>query len=125
MAATQLQPKRPEAAKVLTGALLRASSILGLKKRELSRVLGLSEASVSRLGRSRELNLQAKEAELAALFLRAFRSLDALVGGSGSKAAAWFRAPNDHLDGVPAELVQGAEGLVEVVHYLDAMRGTL
>jgi len=110
---------------VLTRALLRAAAHLGLKKRELGLVLGLSEASVSRLGRSRELNLDAKEAEFAALLLRAFRSLDALVGGSESKAMAWFRAENHHLGGVPAMLAQRAEGLVSVVHYLDAMRGTL
>jgi len=115
----------PDPGAVLTGAVLRASTLLGYKKRELSQVLGLSEASVSRLGRSRMLNLEAKETELGALFLRAFRSLDALVGGNESKARAWFRAENHHLGGVPAELCQRAEGLVSVVHYLDAMRGTL
>ena len=115
----------PDPSAVLTGAVLRASTLLGYKKRELSQVLGLSEASVSRLGRSRMLNLEAKETELGALFLRAFRSLDALVGGNESKARAWFRAQNHHLGGVPAELCQRAEGLVSVVHYLDAMRGTL
>jgi len=115
----------PDPSAVLTGAVLRASTLLGYKKRELSQVLGLSEASVSRLGRSRMLNLEAKETELGALFLRAFRSLDALVGGNESKARAWFRAENHHLGGVPAELCQRAEGLVSVVHYLDAMRGTL
>jgi len=47
------------------------------------------------------------------------------VGGNESKARAWFRAENHHLGGVPAELCQRAEGLVSVVHYLDAMRGTL
>ncbi|NOY92302.1 MAG: DUF2384 domain-containing protein [Deltaproteobacteria bacterium] len=113
----------PDPAEVLTQALLRASALLGL--RELSHVLGLSEASVSRLGRSRRLNLEAKETELGALLLRAFRSLDALVGGSESKARAWFWGDNHHLGGVPAELCQRAEGLVSVVHYLDAMRGTL
>ena len=115
----------PDPSAALTGAVLRASTLLGYKKRELSQVLGLSEASVSRLGRSRMLNLEAKETELGALFLRAFRSLDALVGGNESKARAWFRAENHHLGGVPAELCQRAEGLVSVVHYLDAMRGTL
>ncbi|MBW2462406.1 MAG: DUF2384 domain-containing protein [Deltaproteobacteria bacterium] len=122
--APQLEPASPDPAEVLTEALLRASDLLGLKKRELSRVLGVSEASVSRLGRSRTLNLEAKETELGALFLRAFRSLDALVGGSEPKARAWLRADNHHLGGVPAELCQRAEGLVSVVHYLDAMRGT-
>lgn len=120
-----LHDSSPDPSAVLTGAVLRASTLLGFRKRELSQVLGVSEASVSRLGRSRTLNLEAKETELAALFLRAFRSLDALMGGNEAKARAWFRAENHHLGGVPAELCQRAEGLVSVVHYLDAMRGTL
>lgn len=126
-AAIPIEPSssRPQAAPVLTKALLRAAELWGLKKRELAQILGTSEASVSRLGRERQLNPKGKEMELAALLLRAFRSLDALVGGDERKAAAWLRARNTHLEGVPLELCERAEGLVTVVQYLDAMRGTL
>jgi hypothetical protein len=102
-----------------------AADRLGLRNRQLAAVLGSSEASVSRLQRGRGLDPQSKEGELALLFLRLYRSLDALVGGDDSKARAWISAPNDRLAGVPADRIRTVEGLVDVVQYLDAMRGRL
>lgn len=110
---------------VLTRALLAAAERLGLRNRELASVIGASEASVSRLSRGRSVDPASKEGELSLLFLRLYRSLDALVGGEDAKARAWLRAENDHLRGVPAERIRGVEGLVDVVRYLDAMRGRL
>jgi len=115
-----------ERARVLTGALLAAAGHLELSQRDLAQVLGASEASVSRMAQgTRRLAVPGKEAELAALLVRLYRSLDTLVGGNPGKALAWFRAQNHHLAGVPAERVRSIEGLVNVVHYLDAMRGRL
>jgi hypothetical protein len=88
-------------------------------------VLGTSEASVSRLRSDRGLDPASKEGELALLFLRVYRSLDALVGGNDEKAQLWLHAENDHLHGIPAERIRTVEGLVDVVQYLDAMRGRL
>lgn len=116
---------RPDAAGVLTRAVLAAGVRLGLRNRDLSAVLGSSEASISRLSRSRLIEPASKEGELALLFLRLFRSLDALVGGDDAKARAWLHAHNEHLAGVPADRILGVEGLVDVVQYLDAMRGRL
>jgi hypothetical protein len=47
------------------------------------------------------------------------------MGGDEAKSRAWLRAENTHLGGVPADLIRRVEGLVDVVHYLDAMRGRL
>ncbi|MDQ7007391.1 MAG: MbcA/ParS/Xre antitoxin family protein [Acidobacteriota bacterium] len=113
----------PEAAGVLTRALLRAAEELALPGRSLARVIGISEASVSRLARGRRIDPGSKEGELALLFLRLFRSLDTLVGGDASAARAWLHADNHHLGGVPAERIESVTGLVDVVEYLDAMRG--
>ena len=63
-----------------------------------------------------------KEGELSLLFLRAFRSLDSLLGGSEEAARAWLHADNRHLGGVPAVEMEKVAGLVRVVEYLDAMR---
>lgn len=115
----------PEPAAVLARAIRSAAARLGLKNRDLAEILGTSEASVSRLKRGRTLDPSSNEGELALLFLRLFRSLDALVGGADSKAQAWLHAPNTHLGGTPSELIRHIEGLVRVVHYLDAMRGRL
>lgn len=110
---------------VLAKAALSAARRLGLTNRDLARMLGSSEASASRLGRERTLRIGGREAELAALFVRLFRSLDALCGGDESKARAWFEARNAHLGEAPAVRVKSVEGLVDVVQYLDGMRGKL
>ena len=113
------------AMRVLADATLATARRLDVTNRELARILGISEASVSRLSRGRTLRPDSREAELAALFVRLFRSLDALVGGDEAQAQAWYRAGNRHVGGVPADRVQTVEGLVDVVRYLDAMRGKL
>jgi len=113
----------PDAAEVLTKALLSAATRLGIRNRELGGIVGTSEASVSRLGSGRRIDPASKEGELALLLLRLFRSLDALVGGDEQKARAWLDADNDHLGAAPRARLGTVEGLVYVVQYLDAMRG--
>jgi hypothetical protein len=114
-----------DSAEVLARAVSSAARLLGVRNNRLAQVIGTSEASVSRLSSGRSIDLESKEGELALLFLRMYRSLDALVGGDDAKARAWLHADNDHLAGVPAERIRRAEGLVDVIHYLDAMRGRL
>ncbi len=115
----------PEPGAVLAKAVLAAAARLGVRQRALAAMLGSSEASVSRLQRGRRIDPASKEGELALLFLRLYRSLDALVGGDDAQARAWLHAQNDHLGGVPAERIRSVEGLVDVVQYLDALRGRL
>lgn len=115
----------PEPGPVLSKALLSAAERLGLRARHVAAVIGSSEASISRLQRERGLNPESKEGELALLFLRVYRSLDALMGGDDAKARAWMHAQNAHLAGIPAERIRTVEGLIDVVQYLDAMRGRL
>lgn len=112
-----------EAARVLTKAVVRAARSLGLPQRMLAAVVGVSESSASRLNRGRLIDPETKEGELAVLFLRVYRSLDALLGGNEAEARKWMHAPNGHLNGVPAELICGVAGLARVADYLDAMRG--
>ncbi|MEQ1690212.1 MAG: MbcA/ParS/Xre antitoxin family protein [Gemmatimonas sp.] len=124
-AAARTITARPDPAAVLTKALLRAAERLALRQRDLAAILGSSEASVSRLNQERTLEPTSKEGELALLFLRAYRSLDTLVGGDELAAREWVHASNTHLRGIPAERMRTVEGLVDVVRYLDAVRGTL
>jgi DNA-directed RNA polymerase specialized sigma24 family protein len=120
--ATSARAAAPTAAAVLTKATLRASALLGLTSADLAAVLGVSAASVSRLGRSREVPATGAEAQLAVLFVRMYRSLDALLGGP-EQARAWLHAGNTHLGRPPVELIRTVQGLVHVTEYLDAMRG--
>lgn len=115
----------PREAQVLSRAVMRAAAELGLSQSELAKVLGVSEASVSRLARGRLIDPASKEGELALLLIRLFRSLDALVGGQAEAARRYLRAPNSHLGGAPAERIRTIAGLVDVVEYLDALRGKL
>ena len=116
---------RPEPApdQVLTKAVLRAADLLGLSSAALARILGVSEASVSRLASgARTVDPQSKEGELALLLVRVYRSLDALVGTDASQRQAWLQGENRALNGRPIDLIQRTDGLVNVVAYLDAMR---
>lgn len=108
---------------VLAKALLRAAALLGLNAAALARVLGVSEASVSRLAAgTRRIAPDGKEGELALLLVRVYRSLDALVGSDDAARRAWMTSPNAALGGTPVELVRRADGLVTVLAYLDGMR---
>jgi antitoxin Xre/MbcA/ParS-like protein len=113
----------PAPERVLTNAVLRAAELLGVSSAVLARVLGVSEASISRLSAgARTVDPQSKEGELALLLVRVYRSLDALVGTDASQRQAWLHGHNRALNGRPLDLIQRTDGLVNVVAYLDAMR---
>jgi DNA-binding XRE family transcriptional regulator len=110
----------------LSKATLRAAALLGLAQAELAPVLGLSPATISRMAAGEHvLAPRQKSWELAVLFVRLFRSLDAVVGSNDSQARAWFDSENLALGGVPRQLIVKAEGLVRAVQYLDAARGRI
>lgn len=114
----------PTSEAVLTKAVVRAAALLGLSQRELAGILGVSGATASRLCASRYLlsPQRPKEWELARLFVRLFRSLDALWGHD-EVARTWLGSYNHALAACPRELIPSVEGLVRVVGYLDAARG--
>jgi transcriptional regulator with XRE-family HTH domain len=109
--------------RVLTSATLRAAELLELTDADVAHVLGVSGATVSRLrSGQRTISLSSKEAELALMLVRVYRSLDGILGEDKEAMRAWFHEKNRHLRGVPAELVLRTDGLVHVLEYLDAMR---
>lgn len=112
-----------EPAGVLTKALLRAANRLSVSQQHLARVLGVSGASASGLLGIRRIDPGSKEGELALLFVRVFRSLDAVLGSDEEAMHRWFDARCEPLGGTPRELVTTVTGLCAVVDYLDAMRG--
>ena len=113
-------------AAVLSKAVVRAARLLDLTQRDVAAALGISEATTSRLfGGKYLLSVdRAKEWELALLFVRVFRSLDALWGHEAS-ARLWLTSHNVALGGRPQDLLRSVEGMVRVVAYLDAARGRL
>ena len=100
----------PRPAAVLTKALLNAAQRMGFRQRDIAEVLGASEALISRLRHGRVIDPTSKEGELSLLLLRAFRSLDALVGGDEIALQARLHAENSHIGSVPAERMRTVEG---------------
>lgn len=113
-------------AAILTKASLRAAERLGLSARVLAQVLGVSEPSVSRMKKGAyALEEGSKSFELAALFVRVFRSLDAITGGDEAVARHWMMAENTALAGRPVDRITSITGLADVASYLDARRAVI
>jgi Protein of unknown function (DUF2384) len=117
---------RPDVGPVVTKAVIRAADRLQLTARILANVIGVSEPTVSRMKRG-EFKLQpgTKPFELGVLFVRLFRSLDAIVGGDDDVAASWLANPNTPLGARPVEKLKTVSGLVDVIAYLDARRALI
>jgi hypothetical protein len=109
-------------AQLLLQAVLRAADELELSRTALARVLGKDRSTLTR---ATGIDPTSKTGELALLLIRLYRSLSVLVGNDRKLLRHWFHTANRHTGGVPAELVQRTEGLVEIVQYLDAMRAPI
>lgn len=111
-------------ARLIAKAAFNAARELGLTQRELGAVIGVSEATVSRMKDGAHA-LADKPYELAACLIRVYRSLDAITAGDSDSLQGWMRNANTDLSGVPATLIQQVSGLVLVMNYLDATRAPL
>ena len=117
---------RASFAAVVGKAAIRAARSLGLNNVALAGVLGLPEATTSRLAAGTyTLDPGSKPYELALLLVRLFRGLDTVTDGEEGAMRAWMRSPNLALAGVPAEQVQTVTGLVEAVDYVNSARARL
>src|SRR5262245_49425056 len=115
MAATTARRTTParDPAAVLSRATVRAARLLAVSQVDLADILGVSEATMSRIvNGQKQLEMGSKPWQLAALFVRLFRSLDAIVGSDDAAARAWLHGSNLALDGVPLELIRNPAGLV-------------
>ena len=107
---------------VLSKAVARAAERMGISRAALAKILGVSAATVTRLYKGEyKLDELRKEWEVALMLVRVFRSLDSIVGKEQT-ARQWLTSQNRQLNGRPVELLQQAQGLVRVVHHLDASR---
>ena len=113
-----IESPSPSPELILAKAALNAGKALGLTQVELGRVIGRDR---SRLADG--LSPESKPGELALLFIRCYRAIYALMGGSEANMRHWFATRNAHTKGIPKEQVQSVQGLVEVMNYLDALRG--
>jgi len=112
------QQSVPDARAVLAKAVVNAGKALGLSQERLGEIIGRDRTAFSR-----GLDPASKAGELALLLIRCYRSLYALVGGEQAVMQHWVHTPNVDTGGVPAEQMRSVQGLVQVVEYLDALRG--
>jgi hypothetical protein len=113
-------------AALVTKAVIRAADKLRINSKALAGVIGVSEATVSRMKNGRHaLEAGGKPFELAVLLVRLYRSLDALIGGDDVAASAWLSNSNTALGAAPIELIQSVSGLMNVIQYLDARRAVV
>jgi uncharacterized protein (DUF2384 family) len=110
---------------VLTKAALRAAEVLDVPQRTLAEIIGVSASTISR-ARSAPLDPHSKAGELARLWVRVYRSLDAIVGSNDAAARTWLTSANAAFAGAkPLDRLRSAEGLIHVLHYLDSARARL
>lgn len=127
VSAARKPAQRAAEAAVLTRAALRAAELLDVPQRTLAGIIGVSASTISRAASARApLDADSKAGELARLWVRVFRSLDAIVGSNDAAARAWLTSPNAAFGGArPLDRLRDAEGLVHVLHYLDSARARL
>jgi hypothetical protein len=66
-----------------------------------------------------------KSFELSALFIRLYRSLDAIVSGDEAVAKEWLNNHNTALGDAPINLMRNVSGLNHVIQYLDTRRARI
>jgi hypothetical protein len=112
--------------RLIAKSVVRAAEKLEISNRVLARIIGVSDATVSRLKKGEyPLESSQKPFQLAVLFIRLYRSLDALTGGDDEVSAKWLSNPNTAFSGAPIELIQSVSGLMNVINYLDARRAVV
>jgi Protein of unknown function (DUF2384) len=110
----------------LTKATVRAAKNLGINNRTLAAIIGLSESTVSRMAKGDfYLERGQKPFELSTLFVRLYRSLDAIVSGDEQVAKSWINNQNAVLRDAPINVIQNVTGLVNVIQYLDTRRARI
>lgn len=108
----------PDAPRVIATAVLNAGKALGLKRDEIGRIVGRDRSRI-RDG----IDPLSPGGQAALLLVRCYRSLYALVDGDPEAMAHWMTTENRGTGGVPRDQVFDLVGLVDVVQYLDAIRG--
>ncbi len=108
-----------DSATVLAKAFIQAADRLGITKEHYSQIIGHGHSSITRRG----IDPTSKSCELTVVFLRCYLSLSLMVTDNEDQMRHWLNTHNQHLSGIPAELIESEEGLITVCQYLEAMRG--
>jgi len=111
---------------VLTKAIVNLAKFYDLTGKDLREIIGVSESTITRLNQGKAfISPSTKEGEMVLLLLRVYRGLNALLGNNHDKAKLWLNSHNQYFNKKPVEQLKTVSGLVDVVNYIDAMRGKL
>ena len=102
---------------VLTKALLKAATIMGISISDLQRIVGVDFADID----FPDIKPDSKHGELALIFIDCYKCLYMLVGGSQENIRHWLSTYNRSTQGIPVEQIAQVSGLVHVADYLHAM----
>lgn len=118
-----LEKQESSKTQVVAKALINLKEELCLSNESVGQIIGADASTVFRIGKNMDMK-ENKVFEGALLFIRAYRSLFALLGGDKAAMIHWLTTANKDFDEKrPIDYVKSLVGLVEVVQYLDAMRG--
>lgn len=120
-------PGAREEAAVLTEATVNAAEKLGINGATLARILFVSPAFVSGMKKGEKvIDPNGAPFQVAAHFVRLFRSLDAVTGGDADSNRSWLASMNTVLRTRPIDLIQNnIAGLIRTVAYLDSRRAKI
>jgi hypothetical protein len=119
-------PTSTSDSKLVSKAVLKAAKKLEISNAELAEIIGSSPSKLTRMNQgTAEISKSGKEFDIALLFIRLYRSLDAITGGDNKTCAAWIRNNHDIFKQPPIEEIKKIEGLVYVVQYLDSRRAII
>lgn len=101
------------------GMVGRAADLLGLDDAALGRILRVPEEDASRLRGGGQASKPGRASAGMGLLLVTLQcGLEAYFGGDQASARSWLRRGDLSLDGVPLELIQREDRIVDVVAYV-------
>ena len=115
----------PERKTVLAKAVINSAAELGINSADLALILGVHRTSLSRIKSKMEIDPDSKTGELALLFVRIYRSLFALSGGETKTMRLFIKSKNQVTGGIPLEQMKSIVGMVNVLQFVDALRGKI
>ncbi|WP_029408406.1 MbcA/ParS/Xre antitoxin family protein [Thiomicrorhabdus sp. Milos-T2] len=112
-----------EKTQVVAKALMNVKEEFSISNEVVGGIIGADASTVFRIGKKGDMK-ENKSYEAALLLIRVYRSLYALFGGSKKAMYHWLNTENqDFQKQKPVSIMASWIGLVEVVQYLDEMRG--
>ena len=110
---------------ILSEALINAQNNLELSQKEIADIIHSNPPKICRLAKGGELDPKSPEGIFALHFLRIYRNLSVILANDDAQSKEWLKNYNHYFQESPINLLKGRsiQEMIEVLNYLDAMRG--